>query len=516
MKIPRILASFDQRNRRIYVNHVDVERQLVQFFYFGLAERSEVAAAVDGQPAPLLHQSKRETKPDGSAFTHRHFFWLRIDMASDVAIQIGGRPRVLRCRSVSLGKKVKGKDIHATYRWEHLNGSIAATLTGAKQVREIAQAPDVRGRFANAWVFMDRDDKADDNAEHLYKYVRETDPGRPIFYVIRRNVPDWDRLGREKFNLLEFGSDEHRLVLANASVLASSHLTKPMLFPFKKNIKAWKQLLNHKIVFLQHGTTLADNSRMFNNKNIDMFVVTTEAERDSIAEERTNYILTDKEVALTGFPRHDALLKMPTGSRHILVMPTWRRTLTGSATGDGLQRGKVQGFRDTSFCRNWSAFLKSESLKLLAEKTGKEIVFAPHPNLMPYLDDLELPNHVRVYNQFSDGALQEYFASSAVLVTDYSSVAFDVAYLLKPVVYFQFDAATIYTDHLPKGYFDFERDGFGPVCTTANEAVLKVEQALAGNADSKYQVRQLLTFPLRDGKCCERIYRRILDMLGEH
>ena len=40
----------------------------------------------------------------------------------------------------------------------------------------LAKLPWVRQKFARAWVFMDRDIDADDNAEHLYRWVRKHHP----------------------------------------------------------------------------------------------------------------------------------------------------------------------------------------------------------------------------------------------------------------------------------------------------------------------------------------------------
>ena len=53
--------------------------------------------------------------------------------------------------------------------------------------------------------------------------------------------------------------------------------------------------------------------------------------------------------------------------------------------------------------------------------------------------------------------MQELFARARVLVTDYSSIAFNAAYLERPVVYFQFDADEVLAGgHVGRaGYFDY-------------------------------------------------------------
>ena len=56
-------------------------------------------------------------------------------------------------------------------------------------------------------------------------------------------------------------------------------------------------------------------------------ITATRAEHDSIVDPQSNYILSSKEVVLTGFPRHDRLLSLPRSATTLLVMPTWRRYL---------------------------------------------------------------------------------------------------------------------------------------------------------------------------------------------
>ena len=110
--------------------------------------------------------------------------------------------------------------------------------------------------------------------------------------------------------------------------------------------------------------------------------------------------------------------------------------------------------------------------------------------------------------------VQRHFARAAVLVTDYSSIAFNAAYIERPVVYFQFDADKVLGGgHVgKKGYFSYERDGFGPVATTLSEA----EQAIvatvrAGRRPTEtYQRRIDATFPERDGRCSKRVADAII------
>ncbi len=106
--------------------------------------------------------------------------------------------------------------------------------------------------------------------------------------------------------------------------------------------------------------------------------------------------------------------------------------------------------------------------------------------------------------------------SCALLVTDYSSVAFNVAYLDGPVVYYQFDRARDARRSTSRtaGYFDYERDGFGPVVIERADAESAIVAAIdrGPHPSPEYQARIDRTFPNRDGDSCARVVAAIEEM----
>lgn len=106
---------------------------------------------------------------------------------------------------------------------------------------------------------------------------------------------------------------------------------------------------------------------------------------------------------------------------------------------------------------------------------------------------------------------QDLLARARVGITDYSSAVFDIAYLQRPVLYFQFDHDEVFSGgHIYKpGYFSYQRDGFGPVAETADELIANLEAVLSGREDPVYAERRDSTFPFRDGGCCERVCQEI-------
>ena len=363
---------------------------------------------------------------------------------------------------------------------------------------------------SNAWILMDRDNQADDNAEHLYRYISENHPKQDIYFALKKTSSDWKRLEQDGFNLLEFGSSAFESKLKDCAKIISSHVDGYITHYFKDN-----SLLDKDYVFLQHGITKDDLSGWLNTKKIACFVTATNPEYHSIVDNTTAYKFGKKEVKLTGFPRYDRLLiNNNTESKQILIMPTWRSSIVGTYIS-GTERTRNPDFMKTNYAKHWHGFMNHAILKELNDQ-GYQIIFAPHPSIQEYMDEFTVPNFIKIYS-YSEGNIQSVFQNTSILITDYSSVAFDVAYLNKAILYYQFDYDEVFSsgNHTyQKGYFDYNRDGFGAVAYNEKEILAALKDLVDNQAKvpDLYQTRIDKTFQFRDSNNCERVYQAILDL----
>ena len=109
-------------------------------------------------------------------------------------------------------------------------------------------------------------------------------------------------------------------------------------------------------------------------------------------------------------------------------------------------------------------------------------------------------------------SLDDLLRQAALMITDYSSVAFDFAYMRKPIIYYQFDK-NVFDVEYGGSYFSHERDGFGPVVTEKEECILKIADWMDKrfDLDGIYIDRCERVFPYYDKGNCERIYSAIKD-----
>ncbi|WP_072233574.1 CDP-glycerol glycerophosphotransferase family protein [Campylobacter coli] len=390
---------------------------------------------------------------------------------------------------------------------EFLINGVESKITFNKKRFQKISIQDIRNEFhkrlpkSNIWLLIDKDFIADDNAEHLYRYIMQNHPEQEIVFALRKESSDWKRLEKEGFNLVDFGSFEFERIVKKASKVISSHIDEYLT-----------QYITHgsQFIFLQHGVTQNDISKWLNSKKIDLLITSTKTEYNSIINDYNHYKFGKKEVVLTGFARHDVLLKNnKSDTKQILIMPTWRKYLVGNVISNSGSREKNNNFKQSEYFQKWNSLLNSDGLRELYEKYSYTLVFNPHPNTIPYLEDFDFPSYIKIANQ--NESLQKLFCNASLMITDYSSVAFEMAYLEKPVIYYQFDQDEFFKVQWQKGYFDYKKNGFGPVVEDEESLLKELENLLQNNCNpfGIYKDNIDSTFVFKDGKCCERICQEI-------
>jgi hypothetical protein len=387
--------------------------------------------------------------------------------------------------------------------------------------RRLARSPLGR-RYRAAWVLCDRIDAADDNAERLFEYLRSDRPDVNAWYTIDADSAAWSRLRTTHGNrVIARGSFWWRILMLNAHWLISSHadlaVTDPPEVLKLVPARSWKA------AFLGHGITQADLSKWLNRRNFDLIVTTTAAETAAFAQDGSPYLYTGREVRATGMPRYDRLVRLgtataPENRNLVVIAPTWRKWLVVGVGPDGQRREIDAAIWDSEYLASWMGILRSEALRDAAAARRLDIVFFPHPNMSTMLPALDLPPHVEA-RSYADTDVQELLARTNLMITDYSSVAFDVAVLDRSLVYFQFDRDTFFGgEHIgAAGYFDYEEDGFGPVATTIEDTVqAAIEAMVRGGPDATYLDRIASTFTGRDGRACARATAAIEELSRVH
>ncbi|WP_278967360.1 bifunctional glycosyltransferase/CDP-glycerol:glycerophosphate glycerophosphotransferase [Megasphaera elsdenii] len=361
------------------------------------------------------------------------------------------------------------------------------------------------------WLLSDRINKADDNGEALFKYLNENKISENTYFVLRKDSTDYP-IVKKYGKMLNYSSWKHKIIHLLADTTVSAAADDFVYNPFLWQGRFYHDILVHqKRVFLQHGITKDDLSDWLNkyNKNLSLFITAAQPEYKSIVQGK--YFYDSSVVKLTGFPRYDRLQNVR--EKIITIMPTWRNYLVNKSnkldTKDGIKRYD-ESFKETIFFQFYDNLLNNKKFLLKAKELGYKIQFMPHPNLISYIDWFHHNDAVTFCSIHTK--YREIFNHSSLILTDYSSVAFDFAYLRKPVVYCQFDKDIFFTHHTyTKGYFNYERDGFGEVTYDLNSLVDCLIDYMENDCQLKDKYKQRIDnfFAYNDKKNCERVYNAI-------
>ncbi len=347
----------------------------------------------------------------------------------------------------------------------------------------------------NGWLISERGVDARDNAYYLYKYIKNNYPTQKIKYVISKDSVDRDKINPS--DIVDFRSIKHYIYLIKSSKLISTHIMgfTPDYSLFSRLDKLNLLHLNGKRIFLQHGIT-QNYIPVLDSKvsNLDLFICGAKPEYDYIIN-RYGY---SKEIAkYTGFARYDSLISNE--KNQILIMPTWRKWLKYSSH-----------FTSTDYFKQWNSLINNKKLIKFLETNNIELVFYPHYEIQKFISCFSSASRNVIIASYKNYDVQQLLKESRILITDYSSVHFDFAYMNKNVIYYQFDYNRFKKKHYEEGYFDFDKMAFGPKTNTEEELI----DLIINKFGEKKNISKNIDcfFKLKDQNNCHRIYKEICNL----
>lgn len=362
-------------------------------------------------------------------------------------------------------------------------------------------------RFSHLWLISERGDDARDNAFHLFTYIRAHYPEQNIRYVITDDSPDAGKV-KQFGETVRYGSPQHYLAMILAEALISTHVRGYTVNEYFFCKIERLGLLKGKKIFLRHGIAKDDMASLHYEKaRLDMFVCALDREADFV---KTCFGQPKEAVRLVGFCRYD---KLPLPGEHnnlrqrILLMPTWRHDLYLYSERE---------FVKSSYFQNWQGLLMDPGFHELLEKYHFQAVFYPHHQMQKFLHCFNSgSDHLVIASRYQYD-VQELLIDTDILVTDFSSVFFDYAYMQKPMIYFQFDREDYRAKNYRKGWFSYEEHGFGKVTETIGETLRELEVILQNGCTMEplYWKRQDRLFQFHDHDNCRRNYQSIKGIIS--
>ena len=352
-------------------------------------------------------------------------------------------------------------------------------------------------RKRHLWLICEDGKTARDNGYHFYKYIRQNYKNDYCFYVIDKKSADYNKV-KEYGNIIQFKSFKHWLFYLSSEYNISIHKHGNPCQSFFYVIHVLMNLYNNR-VFLQHGITKDDSKWLYYKKTKFRYFICG-------ARNEYEYILRkfgypEENVIYTGFPRFDNLHNCKTNEKQILIMPTWRNWFGGNYFSKN-------EFIKSDYFNTWNSLLNNAKFLDYINKHDILVYFYPHQHIQKFISEFKTNSHNIKIVDNSTVDIQKLLIQSQLLITDYSSVFMDFAYMKKPIIYYQFDYSEYRKMQLQEGYFSYKEDGFGDVLSKESDIIDKVifYNDNYYKSEQKYEERMNSFFEIHDDNNCKRIY----------
>ncbi|MGN0453044.1 MAG: CDP-glycerol glycerophosphotransferase family protein, partial [Ruminococcus sp.] len=268
-------------------------------------------------------------------------------------------------------------------------------------------------------------------------------------------------------------------------------------------------LWNLKVICIQHGLTvqqLAQYQRRIYD-NTTLYCLASKYEKQNLMHPVYGY--EEDMLKINGLARYDGLKN--NDKKVILITPTWRRNVVSQGIAYK-KKPYNEHFKHTEYFRLYNTLINDKKLIDCAKKNGYEITYLLHPAMSPQIEDFKDNGFVKIIAASGDMNYEEVLTQSSLMVTDYSGVQFDFAYMRKPIVYYH---PSSLPPHYEAGGIDYPTQGFGPICKEHDELVDTVCEFMENNCEAKeeYKLRADDFFAFDDYNNCKRIYEEILNFL---
>lgn len=359
-------------------------------------------------------------------------------------------------------------------------------------------------RSKDIWIITERREECKDNGYYLFKYIRENHPNISVYYAIDKNSPQRSRI--EKYgNILDNNSWKHYMYAISAKKLIGAFL--PCGIPDSICFYKFEKLIKGEKIFLQHGISKElIPSLFYENTKADLFICGGKPEFEFV---KAFFHYPEENVIYTGFSRFDGLYDFQK-DKFVLVMPTWRKWIPSITW----HKDRIGNPDEYEYFRIYKKMINDKQMISCLKRHNMKMIFFLHHEMQKYMEYFGDSNEVITFATEKEFDVQKLLKDCSCLITDYSSVSFDVAYMNKPVIYFQFDEDEYYSKHYQKGYFDYDEMGFGKKCKTFFEVQKVLEEILDEDCkmEDLYKQRVKKFFVYHDQENCRRIYEAIFKL----
>ena len=321
------------------------------------------------------------------------------------------------------------------------------------------------------WLYYDCIGVVHDNGRIQFEHDVQLSDGVKRYYILSDERQKCPTIPDEHY--VEFGSQRHKELLTNCKKIITAYIEDSNLFPYKsEELDIQSNQFDFEIIYLQHGVLHFLMPWKYSRERLsaDRIVVSTKEEADLWMSQGYDR----RELIYTGMPRLEQLKKNEESSKKILFAPSWRSYLVGEY--EDHQWKPLEGkFVKSKYYREISQFLLADNLKALLEEYDYTLDVKLHPIFQIYR------NHYKCYSDrihFVDRDVLD--GAYDLMITDFSSYAYNFHYLNIPVIHFIPDEEEFKCGMNGYRELNYSEEFWNHATKTYDETINRIQQWLRG------------------------------------
>ena len=346
----------------------------------------------------------------------------------------------------------------------------------------------------NSWIFF----------AHCIKNATEAD----CYYVINDNVKIPDEAYQDRVVIK--GSALWSELTQKATHLFFNDSAADILLS-TDDLKKINDPIN---IYLTHGV-LSYSPGVYQkwHKYIDLVTVTSEHDaRSAMAQ----WGFDRAKFALTGLARWDNLYDYDV-KREILFCPTWRKSLPTDGWDEEktFNSSELSALQQTKYFESISSLLSNVHLHNFLSANRIVLTVSIHfrlRNMLTAAIGSSAHNRIRIHDPQTDNRnTQTLLKDSILLITDYSSIMWDMVHMNKPVILYQFDKAEMLYERGLDSFRLHDAQTVFDICHTEHEVLSVLNDEVVNNFSlSEHRIQAISKYlPLRDTNNCSRILEAV-------
>ena len=361
------------------------------------------------------------------------------------------------------------------------------------------------------WIINDEYDRAGDSGEYFFRYLNVKKPKRiNVYFAIDKNSNDYKRL-KKIGNVLDIKSDKYKRIFLESNKIISSVAESWVDNPFNEDIIYVRDLLHFDFIFLNDGIAKNNlpNSLDIFYKNFTLIITSSKKEYKSIL--CFNYGYNKDNVILTGLPKFNGLSSYKnkiTNENKIVIIPTFRERIKGIKDLKSNQSIYINKFPLIKFFDFYNKLINDKELLSIMKQynyTGKICLDSDFET-----DEINFYEN-EIFDVIENCDIQKELVTASLFLIDYSSIFLEIGYIKKPVIYIHFDYAQYKAIHKQKRIFNYQRDGFGPICKNIECTIEKIKSEIKNKCllEKEYMKRIKKFFDFSNNSSNDRIFLEI-------